>query len=75
MNAFYEAFAHTEKKPEVVPSPLVECTAIVQPASLQIREKWQLGREGYDHVSAGLEYSRGGQSEMDPDPEGQSRGT
>ena len=28
----------------------------------------------YDHVSASLEYPRGGQSEMDWDPEGQLRG-
>ena len=30
--------------------------------------------KGYDHVSTGQEYPRGGQSEMDRDPEGQSRG-
>ena len=29
--------------------------------------------KGYDHVSSGLKYPRGGQSEMDRDPEGQSR--
>ena len=28
---------------------------------------------GYDHVPAGLEYPRDGRSEMDRDPEGQSR--
>ena len=31
------------------------------------------GKE-YDHVSACLEYPRGGRSEMDRDPEGKSRG-
>ena len=30
--------------------------------------------KGYDHVSVGLEYPRGGLSEIDCDPEGQSRG-
>ena len=30
--------------------------------------------KGYHHVPAGLEYPRGGQPEMDLDPEGQSRG-
>ena len=30
--------------------------------------------KGYNHVSAGLEYPKGGRSEMDRDPEGQSRG-
>ena len=30
--------------------------------------------KGYDHVSAVLEHTRGGQSEMDLDPKGQSRG-
>ena len=30
--------------------------------------------KGYDHVPAGLEYPRGGGSEMDPDLERQSRG-
>ena len=30
--------------------------------------------KGYDHVSAGLEYPRSGQSVMDREPEGQSIG-
>ena len=30
--------------------------------------------KGYDHVSAGLEYLRGGRSEIDRDPEGKSSG-
>ena len=30
--------------------------------------------KGYHHVPTGLEYPRGGRSEMDLDPEGQSRG-
>ena len=47
----------------------MEYVAIVQPASVQIWEIWPL-----DHVSAILEYPRGGRSEMDPDPDGQSRG-
>ena len=29
--------------------------------------------KGYDHVPDGLEYPRGGRSEMDWDPKGQSR--
>ena len=36
-----------KKKPWVVPSPhpLVECIAIVQPASVPIREMWQLPKK------------------------------
>ena len=34
---------------------------------------WQLGRDT-SHVPVGLEYPRGGQLEMDRDPEGQARG-
>ena len=36
-----------KKKPGVVPSPhsLVECIAIVQPASVPIREMWQLPKK------------------------------
>ena len=30
--------------------------------------------KGYDHVPAGLDYPRGGRSEMNTDPERQSRG-
>ena len=30
--------------------------------------------KGYNPLSAGLEYPKGGPSEMDQDPEGQSRG-
>ena len=30
--------------------------------------------KGYDHVSSGIEYPRGGRLEMDRDLEGQSRG-
>ena len=45
MNAFYEAFAHAQKKPGVVPPPLVEYIAIVQPGSVYILEMWQLGRD------------------------------
>ena len=49
----------------------MECVVIAQPAPVRIREL--AAGKGYDHVSAGLEYPRGGQSEMDRDPEGQSR--
>ena len=48
--------------------PLVEYIAIVQHSG------YVAARKGYDHVSAVLEYPRGGRSEMDRDPEGQSRG-
>ena len=41
--------------------PIVECIDIVQPASVPIREMWQLGRDTIDR------------SEMDRDPVGQSR--
>ena len=41
--------------------PIVECIDIVQPASVPIREMWQLGRDMIDR------------SEMDRDPVGQSR--
>ena len=51
----------------------MESIAIVQPASVRIREMWQLGK-GCDHVRTGLEYTRGGQSEMDEDLEDQSSG-
>ena len=53
--------------------PLVEYIAIDQPASVQNSGNVAAGK-GYDHVSAGLEYPRGGRSEMDRDPEGQSGG-
>ena len=53
-------------------TPLVECIVIFQPASVRIQEMWQLGRE-YNHVPTGLEYTKGGQSGMDWDPQGQSR--
>ena len=44
-NAFYEAFVHALKKLGVVPHPLVEYTAIVQPACVRIWEICQLGRD------------------------------
>ena len=53
--------------------PNVECVATVQPAGVPIRVMWQLGR-GISQVPVGLEYPRGGQLEMDRDPEGQARG-
>ena len=45
MNVFYEAFAHSQKKPGVVTPPLVEYITIVKPASVQIWAMWQLGRD------------------------------
>ena len=44
---------------------------IVQPASVQIREMWQLD---YYHVPAGLEYPSGGWPEMDRGPDSLSEG-
>ena len=38
-------FAHAFKKPWVVTHPLMEYIAIDQPASVKIREMWQLGRD------------------------------
>ena len=56
------------------PNPtLVECIVIVQPASVPIRGNVAAGM-GYDHVPNSLDYPRDGLSEMDRDPEGQSRG-
>ena len=51
----------------------MEYIAIVQPASVKIRGNVAAGK-GYEHVSAYLEYPRGGRSEIDRDPGGQSRG-
>ena len=51
-----------------VPHPLVEYIVNVQPVSVQIRDI-VAAEKGYDHVSASLEYQRGGRSEMDRDPE------
>ena len=48
----------------------LECVAIVQPAGVSIQVMWQLSRD-ISHVPVGLEYPRGGQLEMDRDPEGQ----
>ena len=51
------------------PHPLVECVAIVKQAGVSIQVMWQLG-----NVPACLEYPRGRRSEVDRNPEGQSRG-
>ena len=51
----------------------MEYIVIVQPASVRIQEMWQLAK-GYNHVSTGLEYPKGGRSELDRDPGGHSRG-
>ena len=53
------------------PHPLVGCIAIVQPASVQTGNV--AAGKGYNHVSGGLEYPRGDRSEIDGNPEGQSR--
>ena len=46
MNAFYEPFAHAQKKPWVVPThPLWNALPIVQPDCVQIWEMWRLGRD------------------------------
>ena len=69
INAFYEPFLHDQNKPEYTfvppPPPPVECVGIVQPAGVQIRVMWQLGRDKR-HVPAGVEYPKGGLLEIDP---------
>ena len=40
MNAFYEAFAHAQKKHGVVPHTLMEYIVIVQPDSVRNRDMW-----------------------------------
>ena len=46
MNAFYEPFCACLKEAwGCTPPRLVECIAIVQPASFPIREIWRLGRD------------------------------
>ena len=46
MNAFYEPFAHAQKKPWVVPTlPLVECIAYCLTSNFPIREMLRLGRD------------------------------
>ena len=39
------SFFHALKKPRFVPQPLVENIAIVQPASVQMWEMWQLSMD------------------------------
>ena len=54
--------------------PLVEYIAIVQTAMQCSNSGNVAAGKGYDHVSDVLEYPRGSLSEMNRDPEGQSRG-
>ena len=54
------------------PHPLVECIVNVQPDFCSNSGN-VAAEKGYDHVSASLEYPRGGRSEIDRDPEGQLR--
>ena len=70
MNAFYEPFAHAQKKPLVVPTPpLVECIAYIVFQSGNLA-----AGKGYDYVSTRPDYPRGVRSEMDLDLGGWSRG-
>ena len=62
---------HALKKPEVYPTPCGMRCHCSTSSSLD-SENVAAGK-GYDHVPAGLEYPRGGRSEMDRDPESQSR--
>ena len=59
MNAFYEAFCAYSKEAWGCTPPLVEYIAIVQPASVQIQEMWQLGRDTTMYPPGGR---RGGRS-------------
>ena len=46
MNAFYEPFAHAQRKPWVVSiHPLRNALPVFQPASVPIREIWRLRRD------------------------------
>ena len=74
MNAFYEPFAHAQKKPWVVTNPpLVECIVYCS-TSWCSNPGNAVSRKGYDHVPTSPDYPRGGPLEMDWDLGGWSRG-
>ena len=71
--AFYEPFAHAQKKPVVVPTPpLVDCIAYCSTSWCYNPGNVVAGK-GYDYVSISPDYHRGGRSEMDWDLGGWSR--
>ena len=71
IKAFYEPFEHALKKPGVFPTTCgMRCHCSTSSCSDSGNVAAGIGN---DHVPAGLEYPRGGRSEMDRDPESQSR--
>ena len=72
MDEFYDYFAHASKNPGVVPHLSWNTLALFNQQVFKFRKycSWEEIRS----VSTSLEYRRGGGSEIDQDPEGQSRG-
>ena len=72
MNAFCEAFGHAQNKPRLYPTPRVMHWHF----SIVLCLNYGNVTDGllYNHVSASVEDPRGGQSEIDWDLKGKSRG-